>query len=372
VIPIVREEVIVDEGYAKSLIIKSDDKSDRIGYIWLPRFYADFDKADGHQCSEDVAKEVEKLKKENVKGIVLDLRNNGGGSLRDVVTMSGLFVEKGPIVQVKDKDARPQILPDDDETVQYDGPLVIMVNEFSASASEIMAAAMQDYGRAVIVGSNTYGKGTVQRFFDLDRAMRGNDAFKPLGQVKVTIQKFFRVNGGSTQLKGVRPDILLPDSYSEIKVGEQENEHPMPWTQIQPVQYSQSVVDMKKVSKLADASATRVKNNETFKLISENALRIKNQKDRSTYSLNLKEFRSTEQKLRENSKKYEEAFKKNVGGLVIENLPVDAAAMAKDSSKIVRNNEWLKDRKRDVHLAETLNIMKDLIQNATFKTASKD
>jgi hypothetical protein len=146
----------------------------------------------------------------------------------------------------------------------------------------------------------------------------------------------------------------------------------MPWTQIQPVQYSQSVVDMKKVSKLADASATRVKNNETFKLISENALRIKNQKDRSTYSLNLKEFRSTEQKLRENSKKYEEAFKKNVGGLVIENLPVDAAAMAKDSSKIVRNNEWLKDRKRDVHLAETLNIMKDLIQNATFKTASKD
>jgi carboxyl-terminal processing protease len=372
VIPIVREEVIVDEGYAKSLIIKSDDKSDRIGYIWLPRFYADFDKADGHQCSEDVAKEVEKLKKENIKGIVLDLRNNGGGSLRDVVTMSGLFVEKGPIVQVKDKDARPQILPDEDETVQYDGPLVIMVNEFSASASEIMAAAMQDYGRAVIVGSNTYGKGTVQRFFDLDRAMRGNDAFKPLGQVKVTIQKFFRVNGGSTQLKGVRPDILLPDSYSEIKVGEQENEHPMPWTQIQPVPYSQSVVDMKKVSKLADASATRVKNNETFKLISENALRIKNQKERSTYSLNLKDFRSTEQKSRENSKKYEEAFKKNVAGLVIENLPVDAAAMAKDSSKIVRNNEWLKDRKRDVHLAETLNIMKDLIQNATFKTASKD
>jgi carboxyl-terminal processing protease len=372
VIPIVREEVIIDEGYAKSLIIKADDKSDRIGYIWLPRFYADFDKADGHQCSEDVEKEIEKLKKENIKGIVLDLRNNGGGSLRDVVTMSGLFVEKGPIVQVKDKDARPQVLEDMDESVQYDGPLVIMVNEFSASASEIMAAAMQDYGRAVIVGSNTYGKGTVQRFFDLDKAMRGNDAFKPLGQVKVTIQKFFRVNGGSTQLKGVKPDILLPDNYTEIKVGEQENEHPMAWTQIQPVKYGQSVVDMKKVSKLADASAARVKANETFKLISENALRIKNQKDKSSYSLNLKEFRTNEQKLRETSKKYEEAFKKNVTGLVIENLPVDVAAMASDSAKIVRNGEWLKDRKRDVHLAETLQIMKDLILNASFKTASKD
>jgi carboxyl-terminal processing protease len=263
-------------------------------------------------------------------------------------------------------------LDDMDESVQYDGPLVIMVNEFSASASEIMAAAMQDYGRAVIVGSNTYGKGTVQRFFDLDKAMRGNDAFKPLGQVKVTIQKFFRVNGGSTQLKGVRPDIILPDNYSEIKVGEQENEHPMAWTQIQAVKYGQSVVDMKKVSKLADASASRVKANPTFKLIGENALRIKNQKDKSTYSLNLKEFRANEQKLRETSKKYDEGFKKHVTGLVIENLPVDVAAMASDSSKIARNGEWLKDRKRDVHLAETLQIMKDLILNASFKTASKD
>jgi carboxyl-terminal processing protease len=132
------------------------------------------------------------------------------------------------------------------------------------------------------------------------------------------------------------------------------------------------VVDMKKVSKLAEASAARVKASETFKLIGENALRIKNQKDKSTYSLNLKEFRANEQKLRETSKKYEEGFKKNVTGLVIENLPVDVAAMSSDSSKIARNGEWLKDRKRDVHLAETLQIMKDLIQNATFKTASKD
>ena len=235
VVSIIREEVIIDEGYAKSLVIQSNKDSEKIGYIKLPKFYADFEKEDGHQSAEDVEIEIEKLKKAGVKGIILDLRNNGGGSLRDVVKMSGYFIEEGPIVQVKDRTNKPEVLDDKDPSVQYAGPLIVMVNEFSASASEILAAALQDYSRAIIVGSNTYGKGSVQRFFDLDRAVYGNSDVKPLGQIKITIQKFFRVNGGSTQLKGVTPDIILPDNYSEINVGEKDNEHPMAWSQISAV-----------------------------------------------------------------------------------------------------------------------------------------
>ena len=273
-INIIREEVIIDEGYAKSLVIQANKDSEKIGYIKLPKFYADFEKEDGHQCAEDVEVELEKLKKANVKGIILDLRNNGGGSLRDVVKMSGYFIEQGPIVQVKNRSDKPEVLNDTDPSVQYNGPLVVMVNEFSASASEILAAALQDYGRAIIVGSNTYGKGTVQRFFDLDRAVnRGNSgglvdkdgkSIGALGNLKVTIQKFFRINGGSTQLKGVTPDIILPDSYMEVPVGEKDNEHPLAWTQINPVKYSQSVVDMKRLPQIVANSQKRVEKNPVF------------------------------------------------------------------------------------------------------------
>ena len=373
VVSIIREEVIIDEGYAKSLVIQSNKDSEKIGYIKLPKFYADFEKEDGHQCAEDVEIEIEKLKKAGVKGIILDLRNNGGGSLRDVVKMSGYFIEEGPIVQVKDRDHKPEVLDDKDPSVQYGGPLVVMVNEFSASASEILAAALQDYSRAIIVGSNTYGKGSVQRFFDLDRAVYGNNDVKPLGQIKITIQKFFRVNGGSTQLKGVTPDIVLPDNYSEVNVGEKDNEHPMAWSQISAVKYAQSVVDLKKLPKIAENSSKRVQNNPTFKLIAENAHRIKLQRDNSEYTLNLKSYRELEAKQREIGKKFENAIKP-IDGFMAENLTGDFTALtaAKDTSKMIRNNEWLKDVKKDVHLYETMMIMKDFIQNATFKTASAE
>ncbi len=373
VIAIIREEVIIDEGYAKSLIIQANKDSDKIGYIKLPKFYADFEKEDGHQCAEDVEIEIEKLKKEGVKGIILDLRNNGGGSLRDVVKMSGYFIEEGPIVQVKNRNDRPEVLSDNDATVQYSGPLIVMVNEFSASASEILAAALQDYSRAIIVGSTTYGKGTVQRFFDLDRAVYGNNDVKPLGQIKISIQKFFRVNGGSTQLKGVTPDIVLPDSYSEVNVGEKDNEFPMAWSQITPVKYAQSVVDLKKLPKIAENSNKRVQNNETFKLIAENAHRIKEQRNKTEYTLNLQAYRELEAKQKQIGKKFEAAFKP-IEGFMADNITEDLNALTatKDSSKIIRNTEWLKDVKKDIHLYETLMIMKDFIQNATFKTASAE
>jgi carboxyl-terminal processing protease len=372
-IAIIREEVIISEGYAKSLVIQATKDSERIGYIKLPKFYADFDKEDGHQCAEDIEIEIEKLKKQNVKGIILDLRNNGGGSLRDVVKMSGYFVEEGPIVQVKDRRNAPEVLSDSDPSVQYTGPLVVMVNEFSASASEILAAAMQDYGRAIIVGSTTYGKGSVQRFFDLDKMVAGNSDIKPLGSLKMTIQKFFRISGASNQLEGVKPDIALPDNYTEINVGEKDNDYPMPQTRISEVKYNQAVVDLKKMPKIAELSKKRVEKNETFKLISENAKRIKEQRDKSEYSLNLKEYRANDAKTRESGKKFENMMKP-IDGFFAQNLQEDLTVLngSGDSSKIIRNTEWLKDVKKDLHLFETTMIMKDMIQNATFKTASAE
>jgi carboxyl-terminal processing protease len=373
VISIIREEVIISEGYAKSLVIQATKDSERIGYIKLPKFYADFDKEDGHQCAEDIEIEIEKLKKQNVKGIILDLRNNGGGSLRDVVKMSGYFVEEGPIVQVKDRRNAPEVLSDSDPSVQYNGPLVVMVNEFSASASEILAAAMQDYGRAIIVGSTTYGKGSVQRFFDLDKMVAGNSDIKPLGSIKMTIQKFFRINGGSTQLEGVKPDIALPDNYTEINVGEKDNDYPMPYTRISEVKYNQAVVDLKKLPKIAELSKKRIEKNETFKLISENAKRIKEQREKTEYSLSLKEYRANDAKTRESGKKFENMMKP-IDSFFAENLQEDLKILnsSGDSIKIIRNTEWLKDVKKDLHLFETTMIMKDMIQNATFKTASAE
>ncbi len=380
VISIIREEVLIDEGFAKSLIIQENKDSEKMGYIKLPKFYADFEDDNGHQCAEDVAREVEKLKKLGAKGIIIDLRNNGGGSLRDVVKMSGLFIEQGPIVQVKARNDRPDILSDTDPSVQYAGPLVIMVNEFSASASEIMAAALQDYGRAIIVGTPTYGKGTVQRFFELDRAYKAsggsvasNDGqpITNLGSVKVTIQKFFRINGGSTQLKGVTPDIILPDNYMEVPVGEKDNEHPMPWTSINPVKYSQAVVDLKKLPAIKANSDKRVATNPSLVAVLENAKRLKAQRDNTEYPLNLKDFRAYEAKQDALVDAYKKAIKP-IDGFLADNIAEDLAAIkaTNDSSKLIRNNEWLKDVKKDAQLYETLLIMKDMIQTTTFKTAA--
>ena len=388
IIPIIREEVMIDEGFAKSLIIQEGKDAERIGYIKLPKFYADFEKQDGHQCAEDVATEVEKLKKAGVKGIIIDLRNNGGGSLSEVVKMSGLFVEQGPMVQVKGRYDRPDVLSDTDPSVQYNGPLVIMVNEFSASASEIMAAALQDYGRAIIVGTPTYGKGTVQRFLELDRSLNRGNSFanatgssvvvdqngqpiNNLGSLKITIQKFFRVNGGSTQLKGVTPDIILPDSYMDIPVGERDNEHPMPWTSINPVKYSQAVVDLKKLPAIKANSEKRVATNPTFAAVATNAKRMKKQRDEREYSLNIDEFRDYEKKQEAMLDVYKKAIKA-IDGFNGENIAEDLAAInsTKDSSKIIRNNEWKKEMKKDAVLFETLLIMKDMIQTTTFKTAA--
>ena len=237
-----------------------------------------------------------------------------------------------------------------------------MVNKFSASASQILAADLQDYGRAVIVGSNsTFGKGTVQRFFDLDLAIRGNSDIKPLGQVKMTIQKFYRVNGGSTQLKGVTPDIILPDNYSYIKTGEQDQDYAMQWTEIDPVRYSQKVTSLKYLPALQESSKKRVQNSEVFQLVEENAKRLKEQRDDTSYPLNLTEYQSLEAELDEMADKYEEIFT-DIEGLKISNLETDMADINMDEAKQERNKEWIEGLQEDAYVEECLFIMRDMMK----------
>ena len=361
-VTITRDVVLLDESYAKSLILGLPGKAENIGYIKLPRFYADFNRQGGRSCARDVAKELEKLQTENVNGVILDLRNNGGGSLRDVVRMSGLFIEEGPIVQVKSRSRRPEVLEDEDPRVQYGGPLIVLVNSFSASASEILAAALQDYGRAVIVGSkSTFGKGTVQRFFDLDRAIRGNDDIKPLGEVKLTIQKFYRVDGGSTQLKGVTPDIVLPDRYHYIETGEKDQEYAMVWTEIDPVPYSQNVVNLKDLNDVKQASEARVGESATFQKVLKNAKRLQELNEQSEYPLNLEAYQAQEEKREAEAEEYKDMFKP-IESLKIQSLAADEAEIKADEAKQARHDDWVKNVKKDIYLEEALNIMSDIIK----------
>ncbi len=362
VISIVRDVVITEEAMAKSLLISTKNSNDKIGYIYLPKFYADFTPQGVTSCAEDVAKEIEKLKRENVKGIILDLRNNGGGSLRDVVRMSGFFIENGPIVQVKSRGRAPEINEDTDPRVQYNGPLIIMVNGGSASASEIIAAALQDYGRAVIVGANfTYGKGTVQRFWDLDYST-SDPSVKPLGQMKVTIQKFYRITGQTTQLEGVKPDIILPDNYNYLDYGERENDYALPATSIDPLTFSQKVYNVGPVlHQLKKESSRRVKADSTFKKIEENAQRLRQQKDRTRISVQLQTFRSQEKKMEEESKRFENLLTP-IEDFTISNLSADLTHIQSDTSRASRNEAWLKERQKDIQLYETLRIMQDMIR----------
>lgn len=239
VVSLLRDEIKLEDTFAKSAVINGDHK---VGYIWLPEFYQDFQNPNGARCSNDVAREVEKLKAENVEGIIIDLRGNGGGSLSEVVKMAGLFIEEGPIVQVKGREEKASVLRDKDRNVLYTGPLTVMVDEMSASASEIFAAAIQDYKRGIIIGStSTYGKGTVQRNIPLspesDNPLFANKNTEDLGALKLTLQKFYRINGGATQLKGVVPDIVLPDRYEYLKFREKDNTAALPWDTIPRAEY---------------------------------------------------------------------------------------------------------------------------------------
>ena len=268
IVTLIRDEIVQDESFARSAIVYENNK--KIGYIYLPDFYADFDRPEGARCSDDVAKEIIKLKAENVSGIVMDLRFNGGGSLYEVVQMVGLFIKDGPVVQVRDKEGKSSVLSDKNSDILYDGPLAVMVNEGSASASEIFAAAIQDYKRGIIIGStSTYGKGTVQKNMPLGKRFDFFSDHSEFGAIKLTFQKFYRINGGSTQLKGVTPDIILPDSYDYLKIREKDNPSALPWDEIAKADYTtwDSKIDLKKI---ISAENNTVLTNNAFKYIQSN------------------------------------------------------------------------------------------------------
>ncbi|MCC6251305.1 MAG: carboxy terminal-processing peptidase [Bacteroidia bacterium] len=357
VISIIRDIVVLDETYAKSLII---DNQEKIGYIKLPSFYADFNKPGGRRCATDVRNEIDKLKKENIKGLILDLRNNGGGSLQDVVEMAGLFIDKGPIVQVKNTGNFIEVLEDKNPGVFYDGPLVVMVNNISASASEIMAAAIQDYNRGVIIGGEqTFGKGTVQRVLNLDdRLSYTQKSFAPIGSLKLTMQKFYRVNGGSTQLKGVESDIVLPDKFEKLYKGEREEDYPMPWDEINPAAITKwsSSFNMDEIKK---NSRIRVESNTAFKQIRELEDTYKKQSDNTLVSLKWKTYREEQKKNSTETDSLEKTEKESYQ-LKAFNLPVDLPVIESDSTKKVMNEDWLKNVKKDTYIKEAVNVLKDM------------
>ncbi len=357
-ISLIRDEIVQDElTFAKSAIVNSE--KGKIGYIYLPEFYADFDNEKGNRCSIDVAHEVEKLKEEKVDGIIIDLRNNGGGSLTDVVEMVGLFIPQGPVVQVKDREGRAMVLKDHDKSVLYDGPLEVMVNEYSASASEIFAAAIQDYKRGVIIGSSsTYGKGTVQRPVGIDKTMGMMDTKSELGTVKITLQKFYRINGGSTQLRGVSSDVVLPDILEFSKVREKDNADALPWDEIQkadfmPWKYAYDINYIK------NSSNQRLKSNSAFDSIRTDAQWLEKQNDKQ-YPLNVDKYREEQKQIKSTFKQLE-ALTKLQKEMNVKGLPQDASKYAADKDKQTRYEQWLKGLSKDVYLNEAVKVQEDMV-----------
>ena len=357
-VEITRDIVELEETYAKSSIIKDD--SNVYGLINLPRFYVDFNDYGERNAASDIKKEILELKNKNINGLILDLRNNGGGSLKTVVDITGFFIEKGPVVQVKSIGGRKEILKDNDPSIIWDGPLVILVNEFSASASEILAAALQDYNRAIILGSKqTYGKGTVQNVVDLNNVISGN-TYGDLGSLKITTDKFYRVNGGSTQLEGVKSDLIFPNRYSYIDIGEKDLENPLSWDKIDPARYDNSV----KVFNYAQAisnSKERIGQNEYFTIIDQHAKLIKSKQDDKTISLNYNSYKEdqAEFKLQTDKLKVIEDF--NSPYLFEWNdSNLDVNTSYNDDMKEKRDR-WIKSLQKDIYVNEAMNLLKDLL-----------
>lgn len=354
VISIIRAEVETEETFAKSSVVEKDGK--RFGIIYLPKFYISFENKQNRDAFKDVAIEIERLKAQNIDGLVMDLRDNGGGSLETVVKMVGLFIPEGPVVQVKAPGREPEILPDPDKKVQYDGPLVVMINNFSASASEIFAAAIQDYKRGIVVGSkHSYGKGTVQNVIDLNQFIRGN-SYGDLGALKTTIQKFYRINGGSTQREGVMSDIIFPDRFTYLDMGERDEESALPWDKIAPAKYEPLPISYDQI--IAN-SKKRIASNTYFNLIDENAKWIFERKDENTFSLNLNQFKK-EMALSDAKIKKFKAISEYNNKLKFNSLPNEIALFEKDTLLKQKRERWHEDLQKDLYIEETLNVIAEI------------
>lgn len=356
VIPIIRDEVETEETFAKSGLI--DRNGMKYGVIYLPKFYIDFENKENRDAAKDVAIEVEKLKKENIQGLIFDVRDNGGGSLKTVVDITGLFIDQGPVVQIQHAGGRKEVLKDSDSRIQWDGPLVVLVNGFSASASEILAAAIQDYKRGIVLGSKqTYGKGTVQNVIDLNQFVR-KSSLGDLGAIKLTSQKFYRINGGSTQLEGVKSDVVLPDRFSYIDIGERDMKNAMEWTKIDaaPFKVWDKIPNYDFVIKQSKA---RVDNNSYFQLIQEQAQWIKSRRDQTTFSLHMDAYKNDLAQNEEMNKKFKQLseYKSNYSF-----LPVSADKPQMDQDEIFKEkrNRWLEDLAKDIYIEEAIYVLDDL------------
>lgn len=371
VIKIIRDEVEIEETYARSSVVEKNGS--KYGIIYLPKFYIKFDDANSRDAAKDIATEVERLKKAGVQGIVLDVRDNGGGSLKTVVDIAGLFIEEGPIVQIKSAGKRKEVLHDRDKQVEWDGPLVVMVNSFSASASEILAAAIQDYQRGVVIGSKqTYGKGTVQNVIDLNQFIRNSD-LGDLGALKTTTQKFYRINGGSTQLEGVHSDVAMPDRYSYVKMGERDIENAMPWDKIDAASYK-TWSRQSNFKEVIGNSKKRLAANPQFKLIEENAKWINDRSKENVYSLHLEEYKKEQAHVEETAKKFK-SLARYKNDLIFKSLPYEEAMMQKDSTLKEKRVRWHENLAKDIYVEEAVNVLDDLknsnTASATFKKKEK-
>ncbi len=353
---ITRDVVELEEVYARSAFV--DKGENRYGLINLPKFYFNVDDYGERNAATDVKKEVERLKLEGIDGLVIDLRNNGGGSLKTVVDIAGLFIKDGPVVQVKSNGDNPEILEDRDKGIDWDGPLVILVNEISASASEILAAAMQDYKRAIVIGSKqTYGKGTVQNVVDLNRWVRKND-LGDLGALKVTTQKFYRVNGGSTQLEGVKSDVVVPDRFSYIDVGEKDQQNPLPWDKIRPADYNiwDGYFDF---DETIQNSRDRMAQNEQLQLIDSYAKWLKELRDDTEWPLSYEGYKQRIAANDVQAKAFDKLDDYDTQ-LIYNSLPYEKALFEKDTVLKEKRKRWHESLAQDVYMDEALNILKDL------------
>ncbi len=362
IIPIIRDVVQIEEAFVKQTILEADGK--KFGYILIPSFYRDFEKsrtaAGGRNSTDDTRAAIIALKEQGIEGIILDLRNNGGGSLVDAVDIAGLFIDSGPVVQVKNSYGLKRILDDDDPALVYGGPLVVLVNQFSASASEIVAAALQDYRRAVIVGGkHTHGKGTVQTIIDLNEniPLLHLKRYDDLGALKATIQKFYRINGGSTQYRGVVPDIVLPSLFSHLESGEQYLDYSLPWDQDDSAEYQPYSDKIADLETIIERSRKRVAQSEGLRLISDEAARSAEMSKQTLITLSLDSMRA---------KRIEERAAREKVGAQFNSLETaqdnDAQDIGQDpfSNEAADRGDWLETLKKDPYVSESEMIINDL------------
>ncbi len=355
IISIIRDVVELEETFVKSTIVEKNGK--KYGLIDLPRFYISFDDANYRDSAKDMEQEIERLKKEGVDGLLIDLRNNGGGSLKTAIEISGLFIDEGPVVQVKYRGEKPMVKSDTNKKTQWEGAVVILVNELSASASEIFAAAMQDYKRAIIIGGNqTYGKGTVQSVIPINNFYPNYEA--DLGAIKMTIQKFYRINGGSTQIEGVYSDIAMPSRFSYMKFGERDMDGALVWDKVPQAKYT-TTDSYDNFANVVYDSKERIADNERFQMINEYAKWLKENQEDTNYSLNYKYFVKDSEVKEKEVARFKEIFKFD-SKLSFTSPKYELPLLKKDSTLTDKRAYWHKNLSKDLYVAEALNVLSEL------------